>query len=92
MKDASENGHGRSSVSRVARCVREALEHQEVPLAAVCERLGLEYNLEWGMRPKRLCIFVSKYDHVLWEILLRHKAGACPRRQSGSRSAASRPA
>ena len=23
-------------------------------------------------------IFVSKYDHVLWEILLRHKAGELP--------------
>jgi len=44
-------------------------------LDEVCGRLGLEYQLDWGFRPKRLCIFVSKYDHVLWEILLRHKAG-----------------
>ena len=30
-----------------------------------------------GHAPKT-CVFVSKYDHVLWEILLRHKAGELP--------------
>ena len=50
----------------------------EDALDEVCGRLGLEFNLNWGTRPKRVCIFVSKYDHVLWEILLRHKAGELP--------------
>jgi len=50
----------------------------EDALDEVCGRLGLEFNLSWGTRPKRICIFVSKYDHVLWEILLRHKAGELP--------------
>ena len=27
---------------------------------------------------KKICIFVSKYDHVIWELLLRHKAGELP--------------
>ena len=31
-----------------------------------------------GARGQGLCVFVSKYDHVLWEILLRHKAGELP--------------
>ncbi len=51
------------------RCSQESLQRA---LDEVCGRLELEYQLEWGTRPKRLCIFVSKYDHVLWEILLRH--------------------
>lgn len=57
------------------RCSQESLQKT---LDEVCGRLELEYQLEWGTRPKRLCVFVSKYDHVLWEILLRHKAGELP--------------
>ena len=57
------------------RCSQASLQRA---LDEVCSRLELEYQLEWGTRPKRLCIFVSKYDHVLWEILLRHKAGELP--------------
>ena len=57
------------------RCSQESLQRA---LDEVCGRLELEYQLEWGTRPKRLCVFVSKYDHVLWEILLRHKAGELP--------------
>ena len=57
------------------RCSQESLQRA---LDEVCGRLALEYQLEWGTRPKRLCVFVSKYDHVLWEILLRHKAGELP--------------
>ena len=29
---------------------------------------------DWGDRRKKLGILVSKYDHCLWELLLRHKA------------------
>lgn len=47
----------------------------EYGVQEVCTRFRMEFQLNWGARPKRLCIFVSKYDHVLWDILLRHKAG-----------------
>ncbi|KAJ8598823.1 hypothetical protein CTAYLR_008667 [Chrysophaeum taylorii] len=46
----------------------------EYGVQEVCTRFRMEFQLNWGTRPKRLCIFVSKYDHVLWDILLRHKA------------------
>lgn len=39
---ATVSGAFSELVERVALCVREALEHQHVPLAAVCERLGAE--------------------------------------------------
>ena len=29
----------------------------------------------WGDRRRKMAIFVSKYDHCLWELLLRHRAG-----------------
>ena len=34
----------------------------------------LDMNLNWRETRKKACIFVSKYDHCLWEILLRHEA------------------
>jgi formyltetrahydrofolate deformylase len=31
--------------------------------------------LNWGTRKKRVAIMVSKYDHCLWELLLRRNTG-----------------
>lgn len=36
----------------------------EYGVQEVCTRFRMEFQLNWGSRPKRLCIFVSKYDHV----------------------------
>ena len=55
--------------------MRKTAEQLEGAVAEVCGRLGLEFQLNWNSRKKNVCIMVSKYDHVLWEILLRHKAG-----------------
>lgn len=41
----------------------------------VCKRFGMESMLEWGQQRKKVAIMVSKYDHCLWEVLLRHQAG-----------------
>ena len=39
----------------------------------------MNYQIDWGgTKNKKICIFVSKYDHVIWELLLRHKAGELP--------------
>jgi formyltetrahydrofolate deformylase len=40
----------------------------------VCERFEMVSELDWRERRKRVAILVSKYDHALWEILLRHRA------------------
>ena len=34
-----------------------------------------QQSKSWGDRRHRIAIFVSKYDHCLWELLLRHQAG-----------------
>ena len=47
----------------------------ETGIREVCDRFGMESILNWNRRRKRLAIMVSKYDHCLWELLLRHKAG-----------------
>lgn len=41
----------------------------------VCARFQMQYDLNWGDTQKQVCIMVSKYDHCLWELLLRHRAG-----------------
>ena len=47
----------------------------ETGIREVCDRFGMESILNWNRRRPRLAIMVSKYDHCLWELLLRHKAG-----------------
>jgi formyltetrahydrofolate deformylase len=45
----------------------------------VSTRFQMNYQIDWGgTKHKKICIFVSKYDHVIWELLLRHKAGELP--------------
>lgn len=47
----------------------------ETGIKEVCERFKMVYKLDWGDSKKKVCIMVSKYDHCLWEILLRQKSG-----------------
>jgi formyltetrahydrofolate deformylase len=49
----------------------------ERAIAEVGERFSLRYQLCWPEGPsaeKRLGIFVSEYDHCLYDLLLRHRA------------------
>lgn len=47
----------------------------EFGIKEVTERLGMAVHINWNDSRKKVAIMVSKYDHVLWEILLRHQAG-----------------
>jgi formyltetrahydrofolate deformylase len=51
---------------------RVALERSIQELA---ERFAMRYRLLYAARRKRLAIFVSKYDHCLYDLLLRQRAG-----------------
>jgi formyltetrahydrofolate deformylase len=44
-------------------------------LAEVAERFGMRLNVADENKKKRVCLFVSKFDHCLYDILLRHRAG-----------------
>jgi formyltetrahydrofolate deformylase len=35
----------------------------------------MTWQIAWEGARKRVAIFVSKYDHCLWDLLLRHRAG-----------------
>lgn len=41
----------------------------------VAARFGMKWRLHDGSRRKRVAIFVSKYDHCLYDLLLRHRGG-----------------
>lgn len=45
-------------------------------ISEVAERFSMNYKLVGGgKKKKRMALFVSKYDHCLYDLLLRHQAG-----------------
>jgi formyltetrahydrofolate deformylase len=54
------------------RTDRTSLEHA---IAEVGGRFEMRWQLAYANRIKRMAIFVSKFDHCLWDLLLRHRAG-----------------
>ncbi len=51
---------------------RVALERS---IAELSERFQMQYRLLYQAKQKKLAIFVSKYDHCLYDLLLRQRAG-----------------
>jgi len=47
----------------------------ERSLAEVAARFDMRFDLRYQQRAKRVAIFVSKYDHCLYDLLLRHQSG-----------------
>jgi formyltetrahydrofolate deformylase len=46
----------------------------ERAILEVAERFAMRYRLLYRDHPKRVAIFVSKYDHCLYDLLLRHQS------------------
>lgn len=44
-------------------------------LAEECVKYGMEWRLSFAEQKKRVAIFVSKYEHCIYDLLLRHKVG-----------------
>ncbi len=51
---------------------RVALEHG---IKDVAERFSMGFRLAYESKRKQVALFVSKYDHCLYDLLLRHRAG-----------------
>src|SRR5882724_11898486 len=47
----------------------------ERAIAEVAERFSMHSELRYQNRARRVALFVSKYDHCLYDLLLRHKSG-----------------
>jgi formyltetrahydrofolate deformylase len=50
----------------------------ERAIAEVAERMEMRFQLRDSSQRKRLAIFVSRTDHCLYDLLLRHRAGELP--------------
>jgi len=50
----------------------------EAGIREVGERMKMDWRLEYGTRVRRVAILVSKHDHCLYDLLLRHRAGELP--------------
>ena len=44
-------------------------------LKAKSELIGFDWSINFSNEKKRLAIMVSKYDHCLYDLLLKHKYG-----------------
>jgi formyltetrahydrofolate deformylase len=47
----------------------------ERAVGEVAERFQMEWSLRYAADRKRMAILVSRYDHCLYDLLLRHRAG-----------------
>ena len=47
----------------------------EAAIGEVADRFGMSWRLADGKRRGRMAIFVSKYDHCLYDLLLRQRSG-----------------
>jgi formyltetrahydrofolate deformylase len=47
-------------------------------MAQLADELGLAYELSFSDERKRMAILVSKYNHCLYDLLLRHEYGEIP--------------
>lgn len=50
----------------------------ERAIAEVADRFGMEWKLFYDGAVKRVAILVSRLDHCLYDILIRHRAGRPP--------------
>lgn len=51
---------------------RIALEHA---ITEVADRFSMSWRLSYSDNTKRVALFVSRYDHCLYDLLLRHRSG-----------------
>ncbi len=50
----------------------------EAGLREVAERFGMAWRLAYAHQRQRVAVFVSKVDHCLYDLLLRHRVGELP--------------
>lgn len=50
-------------------------EQLEDLLRIECGRYEMQWRISWSDRPKRVALFVSKFEHCLYDLLIRHRLG-----------------
>ncbi len=52
-----------------------ARDQLEALLAIECGRYQMRWRIAYSDRPKRVAIFVSRFEHCLYDLLIRHRLG-----------------
>jgi formyltetrahydrofolate deformylase len=50
----------------------------ESAIREVAERFAMDWRISYGTRVRRVALFVSKLEHCLYDLLVRHRAGELP--------------
>ena len=50
----------------------------ESAIREVAERFAMDWRISYGTRIRRVALFVSKLEHCLYDLLVRHRAGELP--------------
>jgi formyltetrahydrofolate deformylase len=50
----------------------------EQAIRETAERFAMKWRIAWSGQRRRVAIFVSRYDHCLYDLFLRHRAGELP--------------
>lgn len=72
LSDASASSSSSSSSSS-SPILSSTEKRMAEGLSSISEKFGVACELDWMQKPKRVAIMVSKYDHCLWELLLRQQ-------------------
>jgi formyltetrahydrofolate deformylase len=56
------------------------ISHDELEdlLRIECGRYQMDWRISYSDRPKRVALFVSKPEHCVWDLLIRHRLGELP--------------
>ena len=77
--DQHDDAGSRMFFQRIRFAIRAA---GVAPLAAAMEELAARLGLDWSMRDRaqirRMAILVSREDHCLYDLLIRHRSGELP--------------
>ena len=55
--------------------IKVSREDLEKSLDSQCACFGMEWKIHYKNTKKRIAIFVSKYEHCIYDVLLRHRIG-----------------
>jgi formyltetrahydrofolate deformylase len=73
-KDAKSSNQQSKMIGNATTCSTSSSTEKD--LHSFCSEKGLSWTLNWRRQTPKVAIMVSKYDHCLWELLLKRQQAA----------------
>jgi formyltetrahydrofolate deformylase len=74
----SEAGHFFQRIRFDAETLNDSRAELQAAIAELAERFDMKWRIAYDDERKRMALFVSRTDHCLYDVLLRHRAGELP--------------